>query len=208
MRCAILVFVKFPEPGKVKTRLAAAIGAEEAAAVYRQLVTAVLCQLPVENEVVICFDPSDRENEVRKWIGSLLPLRPCFSPLPQGSGDLGARLERAFDALFARGCEAVAVIGSDCIEIAPETFTEVEVLLGESDAVIGPSFDGGYYLLALKKPCPTLFRDIPWSTGEVLAATRVRTASEGLRMAELPPLHDVDDLTDWERVQARFSLIV
>jgi glycosyltransferase A (GT-A) superfamily protein (DUF2064 family) len=114
-------------------------------------------------------------------------------------------LVQAFAHAFATGCEQVAVVGSDCVEIAAETFVETHRALATHDCAIGPTFDGGYYLLALKKACPSLFADIAWSTENVFAETMARARAAGLKVYQLPRLHDVDTLEDWHRAQ-RFCL--
>lgn len=198
MRRAVLFYVKLPEPGKVKTRLAATLGAQRAAEIYRQLAETVLRRIPVEEEVIVMFDPPERGAEIAAWLrgpGAGRTLR--F--VPQAAGDLGARLERAFAAAFAEGCEAVAAIGSDCVELAPAHFAEAWQALATHDAALGPTEDGGYYLLALRAPCPALFADIAWSTPAVCAQTLDRAAEAGLRVHLLPKLHDVDTEADWRR---------
>lgn len=200
MALAILLFVKWPQAGQVKTRLAAAIGVNEAANIYEQLVATVLERLPKSGRLIIMFDPPDRAREVSAWIAPLCADRhPEF--LAQASGDLGARLEHAFAHAFATGCEPVAVVGSDCVEIGPETFSKTRCALETHDCAIGPTFDGGYYLLALKKPCPSLFADIAWSTELVFTQTIERARAAGLNVHQLSPLHDVDTVEDWHRAR-------
>jgi rSAM/selenodomain-associated transferase 1 len=202
MRRAILLFVKFPEPGRVKTRLAATVGAERAAEIYRRLVVAVLGSLPREHELVVAFDPPEKRAEVVAWLGAVPGGRRAHF-LPQAGGDLGARLERAFAETFALGFENVAVIGSDCIELTPATFSAAWQALATHDAVLGPSTDGGYYLLALRRPCAALFRGIAWSTGAVRAQTLAQAHAAGLRVHELGALPDIDTEADWRRAEAK-----
>jgi uncharacterized protein len=196
MRRCVLFFVKYPEPGKVKTRLAATVGAERAAAIYRSLAEAVRRRLPRDVEVLVLCDPPERAAEIAHWLGQ----RPDQC-VPQAAGDLGTRLEAAFAAGFARGIEALAVIGSDCVEITPAHFAEVWEALATHDAVLGPAVDGGYYLLALRAPQPALFRDIAWSTDGVCRQTLERAAVAGLRVHLLPTLRDVDTEEDLWRVE-------
>ncbi len=202
MRRAILLFVKYPEPGRVKTRLAATVGADAAARIYRRLVAAVIESLPDEEELVVAFDPPEKRAEIVAWLGAAPAGRRAVF-LPQAEGDLGARLERAFAETFALGFENVAVIGSDCIELTPATFTATWQALGSHDAVLGPSTDGGYYLLALREPCAALFRDIAWSTDAVRAETLARARSAGLRVLELAALPDIDTEADWRRAEGK-----
>lgn len=217
---AILLFVKFPEPGKVKTRLGAKIGHAQAAAAYRQMVETVCRQLPKNASLTVMFDPPEKRVEIEQWIGSLLAnLTTPARFIAQSSGDLGARLTHAFHEIFsatkdfanddnnANGKEnnerKIAVIGSDCIDIAPKIFQETWNALDEKDCVVGPSEDGGYYLLALKKPCDALFQNIAWSTPETLAQTLQRAREVGLSLHLLPILSDLDTENEWKNVQHR-----
>ena len=196
VRRAILLFVKYPEPGKVKTRLAATMGAEKAAKIYQRLVAAVLPGLPTGDDLTVVYDPPEKRAEVMAWLQSLLAGRRAQFTAQTG-GDLGARLEHAFAAAFERGFEQVAVIGSDCIELNPATFFAAWRALETHDAALGPSTDGGYYLLALKQPCAALFQGIAWSTDAVRKQTLARAHAAGLSVEELAVLPDIDTEADW-----------
>ena len=201
MGLAILLFVKLPQPGQVKTRLAAKIGRAAAAKIYGQLVATVLQRLPKWARLIIMFDPPDRAEEVRAWITELSPDH-ALEFVAQIPGDLGARLEQAFASAFTTGAEKVAVVGSDCIEIGPATFTETERALETHECVIGPTFDGGYYLLALKQPRPSLFVNMAWSTETVFEETVTRARAAGLTVHELGRRCDIDTIEDWQRAIA------
>ena len=194
--CAILLFLKWPEPGRVKTRLAATLGAERAVEIYRMLVAEVVRRLPGEAELIVMFDPAERRAEVETWLRGLCGAGGAVRFIAQAQGDLGVRLERAFAAAFALGLEEVAAIGSDCVEITPEIFAEAWRALDTGDAAVGPSADGGYYLLALRRECPRLFAGIAWSTGAVFTQTMERAEEAGLRVRILPTLRDVDTEQD------------
>ena len=198
MRRAILVFVKYPEPGRVKTRLAATVGPERAAEIYRQLVAEVFARLPGEAEVIACFDPVERRAECEVWLAGR-----AAHFLPQASGDLEARLVSAFAEAFARGFSRVAAIGTDCPEIDASLFTQAWNALETCEVVLGPSEDGGYYLVALRKPASPLFTSIAWSSANVLSQTLDRAAAANLRVHLLPKRHDVDTEEDWHRVGPR-----
>lgn len=197
MHRVILLFVKWPEPGRVKTRIAATAGAERAAEIYRELVARVCARLPRATAVIVHFDPPERRAEIEAWLAPKLPASSTFEP--QARGDLGVRLRGAFASAFAAGWEQAAVIGSDCVEITPAIFDEA---WDAEDAAIGPTEDGGYYLLALRRELPALFENIRWSTGDTLADTLGRAAAAGVRMHRLPVLNDVDTESDWLRVPA------
>jgi rSAM/selenodomain-associated transferase 1 len=200
----LLVFLKAPRPGRVKTRLAAAVGEAAAAGLYRALAEQVLRATASEGEYErwICFDPPDAGEEIRAWLGE-------ERLLPQSSGDLGARMAHAFAGAFTRGAARVAVIGSDAPAVSRARVREALDGLGGQDVVLGPARDGGYYLIALDRPRPELFQAVPWSTAAVLAATRERAAALGLRLGLLPLEGDVDTLEDlrreWPRLEPRLG---
>jgi len=187
----LLIFAKEPRPGHVKTRLAAEIGAGEAARIYQGLGRRVVDQLRHgPYSPIVVFDPPEARTRVTEWLG---PEGLEF--LPQVPGDLGSRLQAAFREGFRRGTEVV-VVGTDAPEVDGEVVRSAFRRLAEADLVLGPAVDGGYYLLGLTSAAPELFHDIPWSTSEVLAATRDRADSLGLRIATLPTLADVDTAED------------
>jgi len=192
--------VKHPRPGAVKTRLAAAIGPDAAADLYRALAEHVLeATTPAAGgyERLVFFDPPEALEEMRAWL-------PGVRILPQSGGDLGARMADAFSRTFARGASRVALVGTDAPAVWRGTVTEALDALAEADAVMGPSEDGGYYLLALREPRPELLSGIAWSASTVAAETRARAAALRLRVRELATLRDVDTLDDlraeWPRI--------
>lgn len=197
---AILLFVKDPVAGQVKTRLGAEIGMATAARAYRRLAERVVENLPAAYPLRVCFAPVHAEPTVRAWLGPRVAPGTLF--LPQCDGDLGARMAAAFGAAFRAGCGRVAIIGSDCIEINPRVFETAFATLDHTDAVIGPSEDGGFYLLALKRDVPALFCGIGWSTGRTRAETVARLESLDLTHQSLSPLADVDTLAEWRRAEA------
>ena len=199
---AILLFVKNPVPGRVKTRLAATLGPEAAAAVYRPLVRRVLENLPESADLVVVFDPPQSALDIESWIRSLTGDRPV-SIWGQTPGDLGDRLRAAFSRAFHAGYTRVAAVGSDCVEIPADFFEETWRALEDADVVLGPAVDGGYYLIALKRDCPGLFSAIPWSSDQVFELTCARARAARQRVATLPPLEDVDTESDWIRVRQR-----
>jgi len=198
---ALVVFVKHPRPGAVKTRLAAAIGPEAAAGLYRALAEHVLeATTPAgEYERLVFFDPPGALEEMRAWL-------PGVRLLAQSGADLGARMADAFARAFARGARRAAIVGTDAPAVSREKVTEALDALEDADVVLAPSEDGGYSLLALKEPRPELFAGIAWSTPAVAGETRARVAAAGLSLRELPPLRDVDTLEDlrveWPAVRA------
>ncbi len=203
----LLVFLKEPLPGRVKTRLAATLGEEQAATIYKAMVRLLLRQLSglEDCQLRFCYAPDEAHDAVRFWLLpeitdcaeiDLSPERVDFQP--QGGGDLGARLTRATGEAFAEGYEKVAVIGSDCIEISSRWIHAALVQLNDRhEAVIGPTPDGGYHLLATSRPLPVLFEEIPWSSAETLKATLARAAAHNISHYQLPPLPDIDTEDDY-----------
>lgn len=192
---ALIVFVKEPRPGTVKTRLARVIGNEHAAQLYRALAEeAVRRTQPRGGEYAqfLFFTPADAGPTLARWF-------PGGTLFPQKGDDLGQRMANAFETAFARGARRVAIVGTDAPGVSRPLVTEALLALGDHDVVVGPAQDGGYYLLALDRPRPGLFEAIPWSTSGVLAATAERAALLGLRLSVLEPLADIDTLDDLRR---------
>ncbi|HEX2187898.1 MAG TPA: TIGR04282 family arsenosugar biosynthesis glycosyltransferase [Longimicrobiaceae bacterium] len=189
--CAVLVFVRAPEAGRVKTRLAAEVGAEAALRVYVRLAEHALAEARVSGAAVrVHFTPAEAEPAVREWLGEPAAY------LPQAGGDLGERMRAAFEAAFEAGYRRVAIIGSDLPGLSAELLRRAFALLEASDAVLGPARDGGYYLLALRRVVPDAFRGIAWSTDGVLRETVERLRDAGAEPAMLETLADVDLAAD------------
>lgn len=186
-----MVFVRAPDAGRVKTRLAAALGAEGALRVYRRLAEHTVREArAVDAELRIHFTPAGREHEVRAWLGH----GPRY--LAQAEGDLGARIEAAFRAAFQDGAERAVIVGSDLPELSAALLRRAFDALDEHPAVLGPARDGGYYLLGMRMMIPGVFDGIPWSTDAVLARTLERMRAAGVEPALLPTLADVDEAKD------------
>ena len=193
----LIVFVKAPRPGLVKTRLAAAIGKESAVAAYRTLVEATLNRLATFDGVELRFAPDDSRAEMEPW------LQRGWSLAPQGAGELGERMARAFGENFVAGCSRAVIVGSDCPDIEAADVRAAWRELETHDVVVGPATDGGYWLIGLRAPQPELFRGVAWSSDQVLAQTLQRAKQLGLRVQLLRILSDVDTLEDWEEFRCR-----
>ncbi|MES2709383.1 MAG: TIGR04282 family arsenosugar biosynthesis glycosyltransferase [Verrucomicrobiota bacterium] len=201
---ALLIFLKYPQAGRVKTRLAATLGAERAVEIYRLLVKEVFRNLPEDVRIIILFDPPERAGEIREWIGGLRPdLISRFEFAAQQGTGLGERLIHAFDHAFDRGFAKICAIGTDCIDLTAALFDEAWRALDHADCVLGPATDGGYYLIGLKTRQPSVFQKITWSTSLVYTETLRRVEAAGLRHAALAPFGDIDDGTDWLAAAAR-----
>jgi len=198
-----MVFARTPVPGQVKTRLAAEVGAARATRIYRTLAAGTVERLRgtgspardpgVHWDLEIHYTPPDAEAEafMRGWLGE----GPGFAP--QVEGDLGMRMEAALRGALAEGAPAACVVASDVPDLGPLQVGEAfRALEGGADVVFGPAPDGGYYLVALRSPRPSLFRGIPWSTSEVLERSLSAAREAGLRVHLLEPLRDVDRASD------------
>jgi rSAM/selenodomain-associated transferase 1 len=187
----LIVFLKAPRPGSVKTRLARALGAEAACDAYRRLVTVLLNQLAAVQGLELCYSPDDALAEIKPW------LREGWRSAPQGDGNLGDRLGAAFDRAFREGALRVVIIGSDCPTVTPADIHAAWDGLRSHDVVLGPASDGGYWLLGLRRPQPSLFRDIPWGDATVLQRTLEHVSQSGLSVALLREQRDIDTVEDW-----------
>lgn len=196
---AILLFLKVPVPGLVKTRLAQDVGEEAACGIYRKMAERQLAALPVSWPVEIHFSPPSARADFASWLGR------GYQYHSQAEGDLGRRLRRATAAAFARGHSKVILIGGDCPSLDADDLEEANRRLGNgSDVVIGPALDGGYYLLGLRRLAGALlvFEEIPWSTPDVMRATIHRIDAIGLRRSHLAEKEDVDEIGSYCRAVA------
>jgi uncharacterized protein len=187
MKNALIIFVRNPVSGKVKTRLAASVGNEKALLVYNYLLNhtkSITEKLPAT--VFVYY--ADYLNENDLWNG-------CEKRLQSGT-DLGERMKIAFEQLFNDGFTNVCIIGSDCYELTTEIINEAFKKLQNHKTVIGPAKDGGYYLLGMKYPLLDLFRNIEWSTNTVFIETLNKIKFQQLTMHLLPELNDIDEKAD------------
>lgn len=201
---ALVLFSRYPEAGRTKTRLARLLGPDGAARVQRRMTEYVAAQIApwlgkCGARCEVRFDGGSAD-QMRAWLGE------SFSYRAQGGGDLGARMERAFAEHFAAGAAAVAIIGADCPELDAAILDQAFAALARQTAVFGPAHDGGYYLVGLRQPVPELFQDVPWGTSAVLRRSLKNARRCGLSPSLLPLLRDVDrprDLPVWARAAGR-----
>ena len=191
--CRLIIFVKAPRPGKVKTRLAAVLGETVACAAYCRMVAVLRGRLSSLNTVSLCFSPPEAAEEVRLWLQAGGDL------VPQSAGDLGERLKDAFAGAFARGDRRVVIIGSDSPAITQGDIELAWTALNSHEIVLGPARDGGYWLIGLRQPQPQLFQNMVWSTPKVLRETLERASASGLSVKLLHELDDIDTAADWEQ---------
>ena len=189
----LIIFLKYPEAGKVKTRLAKDVGDQRAAEIYSQMSKTIIDNVSESNgyETAIFFDPPDKEYEIRNWIGKKeVPFA------PQRGDTLGDKISNAFKEVFSSESERVVIIGTDCIDVSSKTITQAINSLEDVDVVLGPVVDGGYYLLGLNNHIPEIFQEIEWSTDRVLNQTLERIKEKKLSFELLETLIDIDILDD------------
>jgi len=193
MKRIVICFLKYPEPGRVKTRLAADLGEAGASELYEALAERVITEiypLHADYHVRLCFDPARPLSHYQAWIGDSWDFQ------PQSQGNLGERMHAAVLAALKDGFEQVMLLGSDCVGM-DETFIEGAFDgLSSHDFVVGPSEDGGYYLLVLDRDRPWLFEDMPWSADNLLAETLDRAEVRELKALQLEKKIDIDTLDD------------
>jgi rSAM/selenodomain-associated transferase 1 len=185
----LIIFVKNPEIGKVKTRLAASIGDHKALEVYLHLLqhTAKLAQ-GISVDKTVYYADQVEENDLFE--------NTVFKKEVQVEGDLGVKMNAAFEQSFQLGCNKVIIIGSDCLELSTDDLERAFELLETNDVVLGPAIDGGYYLIGLKRAFNQLFEHKPWSTDQVLQLTIKDIKRAQKTLAFLDEKRDIDTLED------------
>ncbi len=195
----LIIFTRYPEPGKSKTRLISALGAEGAAKLQQQMTEHTITiarQLLGDSSISIAvYFAGGNKNLIQDWLGN--DLLYC----PQLEKDLGSRMQAAFADAFNEGFQRVVTIGIDCPQLDKVLLLEAFESLEKNDLVLGPATDGGYYLIGLQQIIPQLFIGINWGTSEVLAMTQNIVNELHLNCYYLPILSDIDrpeDLPLWQ----------
>ena len=198
--CRLLLFTRYPEAGKTKTRLIPELGVGGAALLQKRLTERVAYQAEQLLQrsgikTVVHYGGGNREKMAR-WLGLGLGLGPTVC-VKQAEGDLGQRMRSAFEQTFASGVEVAVLIGSDIPDITTDLLEQAFTSLLRKEMVIGPSQDGGYYLVGMacdkaSQLLPLLFEDMQWSTGGLFATTTNRLKKSGYDVAFLPTLRDID----------------
>lgn len=188
----LLIFVKNPEKGKVKTRLAKTLGDDKAYQTYLNLL----------DFTIDVAGQNDAQKQI--WYSSFVDENDGFGgegfekKVQQGD-NLGIRMLNAFKEGFADGFEKIVIIGSDCPGISSEIIDDAFSMLDQKNVVIGPSEDGGYYLLGLGKLIPEIFKNISWSTESVLSETVEILKTKDIAYGKLPTLNDIDTEEDLQK---------
>lgn len=195
MKRALIVVAKRPEPGRTKTRLCPPLSEEQASALYECFLkdTLAVAHALVGAERFLAFTPSDQMDYFR-------PLAPDFGLLPQVGHNLGERLDNALTCCLAGGFDRAVIASSDSPTLTAGHLAAAFEALDEADVVLGPCSDGGYYLIGLRRPNPSLLRGVRMSTHEVLRDTVALAEAGGLSVALTPLLYDIDCLDDLRRL--------
>jgi len=189
------LFAKYWQPGKVKTRLAASIGPQRAAATYRHFVATLLARLSgCLAQKWLAYTPSEHLGEFQEIApeGWQLEL--------QAQGDLGDRMQAFFARRFAEGSKRVLLVGSDSPHLPLESIQQAFAQLRDSEVVLGPTEDGGYWLVGAAGRVPDIFSDIPWSTPQVWQTTMEALQAAKTSHSTLPVCYDIDTADDLQRL--------
>jgi len=195
-----MFFVKYPEPGEVKTRLAEDTTPEDAAEFYRVFVEEKLAELKdvPDSKLMIFYAPETAGRQMADWLGTDQRF------IAQKGVDLGRRMENAFREVFFMGHERAVLVGSDIPGLTPGGVSTAFASLESGKACIGPAEDGGYYLIGFHRHAfaPQIFQDMEWSTDEVCQRTISRFANMDVDFTELDRLDDMDTFEDVETMVA------
>ncbi len=200
----ILIFTRYPEPGKVKTRLIPELGNQEAARIHRLLTERIITSLlPLRQSRPVHFFlyfTGGSQAQMENWLGNSL-----FLARQKGTG-LGQRMASAFREAWRRGAGRAVIVGSDCPCIDDKLLAHALDRLKKNDAVLGPAYDGGYYLLGLNKNLSAeqfdlFFENIAWGTPHVCRQTMEKAQNAHLSVSTLTRLHDIDRPEDLEHLR-------
>ena len=207
----ICIFAKCPRPGTVKSRLGKAIGEKKTAFLARAfLMDTLSTTLRIKNasvalvhwppdsakefeEILYLFSKEEKNRTVRKKSADI-------ALLPQEGSDLGERMARASETLFDRGAEKIIIVGSDIPQLQPLIFRAALKLLNRKKVVLGPTFDGGYYMVGINRPVPEIFNGINWGSPSVYRETCEILESRSIDWQEMELSYDIDSSDDLERL--------
>ncbi len=191
----LALFAKYWEPGKVKTRLGRDLGEEQAAELYRMFLATTLrrCEVLGARRTLV-YSPSNRRDDMALLAGANWNLE------PQADGNLGQRMKKFFRESLTQSSSPVVLIGSDSPHVPLEYLQKAFELLEKVPVVLGPSEDGGYYLIGLSQFLPELFEGVAWSTPGVLEQTIAKLDASSNPYELLPTCYDIDDIGDLRRL--------
>ncbi|MGB3507733.1 MAG: TIGR04282 family arsenosugar biosynthesis glycosyltransferase [Microcoleaceae cyanobacterium] len=196
----LIIFTRYPEPGKTKTRLIPALGEEGSANLQRQMTEQTIAKVKqLVKFVSLSFEIRFAGGNIQlmqNWLGSDLKHQ------QQGEGNLGDRMTIAFQSAFNKGNKYVVIIGIDCPKLTIDIIIQAFEKLTQTDLVIGPAIDGGYYLIGLSQFIPELFREINWGSAQVLEKTLTIAQLLNLVVGYLPILSDIDRPEDLNNLES------
>jgi uncharacterized protein len=196
----VLLFVKYPEKGCVKTRLCTELDQQVVATLYQKFILDTLDTLKhLKLPFVICFSPKKEYKKLYDWLGE------TYQYIPQIGKDLGEKMSNAFQRSFNQGYEQVILIGSDSPDLPVKIFVKAFDMLASNDIVLGPASDGGYYLIGFQKSqfLSSVFKNISWSTPAVFKETEKKIRHAGKTMHLLPIWDDIDTMDDVKNIIKR-----
>ena len=196
----ILLFVKYPEKGLVKRRLSEHLEEDFVVALYKSFVLDHLERVEeVGTPFFICFFPEERKEDFVSWLGR------DYEYMPQTGNDLGWRMMNCFREAFSQGFDKVILTGSDSPDLPPAFPNEAFRSLGTHDTVLGPAFDGGFYLIGFRRDSflPDVFKGISWGAETVFQETMARLEKGERTVHVLPVWHDVDRVDDLKELVKR-----
>ncbi|MFO7831780.1 MAG: TIGR04282 family arsenosugar biosynthesis glycosyltransferase [Desulfuromonadaceae bacterium] len=201
-RCAIIMMTRYPETGKVKTRLIDHLGEEGAKRLHQKMAEHTISTLEplcdIQTADLWIFFSGGSAEKMQDWLGDGLEYR------AQQGENLGSRMNHAFEHVFTAGYNRAVMLGTDCPDIEGATVVKALRYLRSVDVVLGPAEDGGYYLIGLNEPHPELFRNIDWGSAKVLNQTASIAKKLDLSPAYLQPLRDIDTPEDLESIRGTF----
>ncbi|HET6273917.1 MAG TPA: TIGR04282 family arsenosugar biosynthesis glycosyltransferase [Bacteroidota bacterium] len=201
---ALIMFAKLPRAGEVKTRLGRAVGMDRAADIYKELAEhafGIADELASSGtKVYLFYDPIATGQDIRSWI------KRRFSYVPQQGRSLGDRMQHAFAVTVGDGAQQTVIIGTDVPELQASMVNNAFNRLANHDIVVGPSLDGGYFLLGMTAPIKDVFNGVEWSTDQVFDGTMARIRQLDLSCSVLPALADIDTEQDLREYETRIRL--
>lgn len=190
---ALLLFLRVPEKGQVKTRLSKRLDKGFVLELYKAFVLDLLAAVSHVSPLFLFFWPPDKQKELTRWLGK------TYRYQPQQGGDIGVKMGHAFETVFCKGFDKAILVGTDIPEIDRPLIDRAVERLNQNDAVLGPSPDGGYYLIGLKRKVfsPSFFNGIPWSGPDVLDQTLILLENRSIQYHLLEELNDIDTMADF-----------
>ena len=197
----LILFIKSPRLGQVKKRLQPELSAHEALLLYKAMTEDLVVRLREGSlsDIKVLFWPPEAEKELQDWLGN------HFDYVPQQGADMGERMYFSFEHVFAKQYKRAVLVGSDIPTMDVTTIESAFSKLKRYDVVLGPSVDGGYYLIGLNSPHPELFRNVGWGTNMVREQTLRAAKKCSLTVDELKPETDIDTFSDvislWQHLE-------